>query len=172
MSTLASAQVGSSSGPCSHSRAFFSGTAENPIYVDHLPAVGEARALPVVMVHGGCHTGNAIWRRRTAGKDGRRALRQGGRDVFVVDWPGHGRSPPCNDLARLATQAIAESLLVFLDAVGPAILMVHSASGPMAWWIAERAPQAVAGILGIAPGAPANILAVLPTMRRGRQAQP
>lgn len=162
MSTLASAQARPSSGQRSHPRAFFSGTAQNPIYVDHLPAQGGAQALPVVMVHGGCHTGQCY----LATPDGREGwaprFASAGRDVFVVDWPGHGRSPPCKDLARLATQAIAESLLVLLEAVGPAILMVHSASGPMAWWIAERSPHAVAGILGIAPGAPANILTVLP----------
>jgi pimeloyl-ACP methyl ester carboxylesterase len=66
------------------------------------------------------------------------------------------------DLARLPTQEIAQSILALVETVGPAVLLVHSASGPMAWWIAEQAPMAVAAILGIAPGAPANILTVLP----------
>ncbi|MDX3806392.1 alpha/beta fold hydrolase [Bosea thiooxidans] len=162
MSSLASALARPSSGQRVYSRAFFSGTAQNPIYVDHLPGKEAARTLPVVMVHGGCHTGQCY----LATPDGREGwaprFAAAGRDVFVVDWPGHGRSPASTDLARLATQSIAESLRVLLEAIGPAILLVHSASGPMAWWIAERAPHAVAGILGIAPGAPANILAVLP----------
>ena len=162
MSSPASAQARPASGKRNWSRAFFSGTAQNPIYVDHFPAQGGARALPVVMVHGGCHTGQCY----LATPDGREGwaprFASAGREVFVVDWPGHGRSPLSKDLARLATRAIAESLLVLLETVGPAILLVHSASGPMAWWIAERAPHAVAGILGIAPGAPANILTVLP----------
>lgn len=162
MSSPASVQVRLSSGKRAHPRACFSGTAQNPVYVDYLPAQGTARALPVVMVHGGCHTGQCY----LATPDGREGwaprFAAAGRDVFVVDWPGHGRSPASTDLAKLATREIADSLLVLLEAIGPAILLVHSASGPMAWWIAEQAPHAVAGILGIAPGAPANILTVLP----------
>lgn len=143
-------------------RVFFSGTAQNPIYVDHLASQGVAAGLPVIMVHGGCHTGQCY----LGTPDGREGwasrFAAAGRDVFVADWPGHGRSPACADLPRLATRAIAESLLALIEQVGPSVLMVHSASGPMAWWIAERAPHAVAGILGIAPGAPANILTELP----------
>jgi pimeloyl-ACP methyl ester carboxylesterase len=143
-------------------RAFFSGTARRPIYVDHIAAVFPAKAHPVVMVHGGCHTGQCY----LATPDGREGwagrFAAAGRDVFVVDWPGHGRSPRCEDLARLPTREIAESILALIETVGPAVLLVHSASGPMAWWIAEQAPAAVAAVLGIAPGAPANILPVLP----------
>lgn len=143
-------------------RAFFSGTAERPIYVDHIPAFTPRMAHPVVMVHGGCHTGQCY----LATPDGREGwaarFAAFGRDVFVVDWPGHGRSPACADLARLPTCEIAQSILALVKQVGPAVLLVHSASGPMAWWIAEQSPASVAAILGIAPGAPANILAVLP----------
>lgn len=143
-------------------RAFFSGTAKRPIYVDHIAAVSPAKAHPVIMVHGGCHTGQCY----LATPDGREGwagrFSAAGRDVFVVDWPGHGRSPRCEDLARLPTREIAESILALIETVGPAVLLVHSASGPMAWWIAEQAPAAVVAILGIAPGAPANILPVLP----------
>ena len=144
-------------------RWFFSGTPKRPIYVERIAAaVNEPSRRPVVMVHGGCHTGTCY----LATPDGREGwaglFSAAGHDVFVVDWPGHGRSPACDDLAVLTTRDIAESLRVLLDNVGPAILVVHSASGPMAWWLAEQAPAAVVAIIGIAPGAPANILAVLP----------
>jgi len=146
-------------------RAFFSGTAARPIYVDHLSAQDAPKGLPVIMVHGGCHTGQCY----LATPDGREGwaprFAAAHRDVFVVDWPGHGRSPTCEDLAGLPTQDIAESILALVEEVGPAVLLVHSASGPMAWWIAERAQRSVAAVLGIAPGAPANILAVLPEDR-------
>jgi pimeloyl-ACP methyl ester carboxylesterase len=146
----------------SYGRAFFSGTPAHPIYVDHVPAMTAQPRLPVVMVHGGCHTGQCY----LATPDGREGwaarFAAAGHAAFVVDWPGHGRSPACQDLARLPTRDIAEALLALLDRVGPAILLVHSASGPMGWWIAERAPHAVAAIIGVAPGAPANILPVLP----------
>ena len=143
-------------------RAFFAGTGSQPIYVDHIAAIAAPERLPVVMVHGGCHTGQCY----LATPDGREGwatrFAAAGRDVFVVDWPGHGRSPACGNLARLSTREIAESILALVKMVGPAVFLVHSASGPMAWWIAERAPAAVAAVIGVAPGAPANILPVLP----------
>ncbi|MGO4670039.1 alpha/beta fold hydrolase [Bosea sp. 2RAB26] len=146
----------------SFGRAFFAATGSLPIYVDHIAAIAGPRRLPVVMVHGGCHTGQCY----LATPDGRQGwatrFAAVGRDVFVVDWPGHGRSPACGNLATLSTREIAQSILALVEMVGPAVLLVHSASGPMAWWIAERAPGAVAAVIGVAPGAPANILPVLP----------
>lgn len=144
-------------------RAFFGGTLARPIYVEHLAAAPQVAARrPVVMVHGGCHTGLCY----LSTPDGREGwagrFARAGRDVFVTDWPGHGRSPRCEDLARLPTLEIAQSLLALIEAIGPAVLLVHSASGPMAWWVAERAPRTVAAVIGIAPGAPANILRALP----------
>lgn len=149
--------------PDAAGRGFFSGTAKRPIHVERIAAAGQAAArIPVVMVHGGCHTGTCY----LATPDGRQGwagrFAQAGHDVFVVDWPGHGRSPACDDLPVLPTLEIAQALRVLVESVGPAILLVHSASGPMAWWIAEQAPAAIAAIIGIAPGAPANILPVLP----------
>jgi pimeloyl-ACP methyl ester carboxylesterase len=158
-------QGGRRSGPglaASGCRAFFAGTDRRPIYVDHIASEGEGRGLPVVMVHGGCHTG-LCYLATPDGRDGWATLfARAGRDVFVVDWPGHGRSPVCEDLPRLSTAEIAESIEDLIRSIGPAVLLVHSASGPMAWWIAERSPQTVAAVVGVAPGAPANILPRLP----------
>lgn len=139
----------------------YSGTEGHPIYVDRIPA-SVRRGLPVVMVHGGAHTG-ACYLTTPDGRPGwapRFAAR--GREVFVPDWPGHGRSPMRPDFAKLSSREIAASLEVLLEEIGPAVLLVHSASGPMAWWIAERSPKAVAAIVGIAPGGPANLLPDLP----------
>jgi pimeloyl-ACP methyl ester carboxylesterase len=144
-------------------RCLYSGTAERPIYADIVAAAPDVtRRHPVVMVHGGCHTGACY----IASPDGREGwagrFAREGHDVYAVDWPGHGRSPACADLPKLSTREIAQSIRVLLEAIGPAVLLVHSASGPMAWWIAETAPSCVAAVIGIAPGAPANILPVLP----------
>jgi pimeloyl-ACP methyl ester carboxylesterase len=66
------------------------------------------------------------------------------------------------DFARLSTHEIAASLLALVEEVGPAILIVHSAGGPLAWWIAEQRPDRVAAVIGLAPGGPANLLPELP----------
>jgi pimeloyl-ACP methyl ester carboxylesterase len=66
------------------------------------------------------------------------------------------------DFATLSTVEIAESLLALIEEIGPAVLLVHSASGPMAWWLAERCPDKIRAIVGVAPGAPANLLPDLP----------
>jgi pimeloyl-ACP methyl ester carboxylesterase len=145
------------------SSSFFAGTSTRPIYVDRIePAAENADLVPVVMVHGGCHTG-ICYRSTPDGREGWAGLfAKAGHEVFVVDWPGHGRSPICDDLPVLPTREIAQSLQAFVESIGRAILLVHSASGPMAWWIADQAPEAVAAIIAIAPGAPANILPELP----------
>jgi pimeloyl-ACP methyl ester carboxylesterase len=143
--------------------AFFAGTAAHPIYVDHVrPARTAPGKRPVVMVHGGGHTGACYlvtpdlrpgWAPRFA---------TAGRHVLVPDWPGHGRSPMRPDFSRLGTADVAGALLALLERVGPAVLLVHSASGPMAWWIVEQRPDLVAAVVAIAPGPPANLLADLP----------
>lgn len=142
-------------------QCFYSGSDAHPIYVDRLGAAGAGR-LPIVLVHGGGHTG-ACYLTTPDGRPGwAHAFAASGREVFVPDWPGHGRSPMRPDFATLSTMEIATALMRLLEEVGPAVLLVHSASGPMAWWIAEQAPRAVAGIVGVAPGGPANLLPVLP----------
>jgi len=142
---------------------FYSGSQDHPVYVDHIPpAPRNAQKFPIVMVHGGGHTGSCY----LATPDGRpgwaSVFAAQGYDVFVPDWPGHGRSPMNADFARLGTQEIATSLLALLEHIGPAILMVHSASGPMAWWMTEQRPDLVLAVIGIAPGGPANLLPDLP----------
>jgi pimeloyl-ACP methyl ester carboxylesterase len=143
--------------------AFYSGTAAHPIYVDHVcPAKPASGKPPVVMVHGGGHTGACY----LATPDGRpgwaHRFAAASRSVFVPDWPGHGRSPMGPDFPKLGTADVARALLTLLEQVGPAVLLVHSASGPMAWWITEQRPDLIAAIVAIAPGPPANLLADLP----------
>ena len=141
----------------------YSGTDAHPIYVDHVRARGAiANKTPVVMVHGGGHTGTCYMATPDRRPGWAPRFAASGRDVFVPDWPGHGRSPMRPDFPKLATADVATSLLALLEEIGPAVLLAHSASGPMAWWMTEQRPDLVAAVVGIAPGPPANLLRDLP----------
>ncbi len=142
----------------------YSGSPEWPVYADVLMATcpSAQRKLPVVMLHGAFHTGSVF----LTTPDGRAgwafAFVDRGHDVYIPDWPGHGRSALNAPLSALSTEDAAMSLAVLVKAIGPAILVAHSAAGPIAWWITEQHPEAVAAVVGVAPGPPANLLKELP----------
>jgi pimeloyl-ACP methyl ester carboxylesterase len=142
---------------------FDSGSAEYPIFVRCIrPRNRLGNRLPVVMLHGGFHSGAAY----VQCPDGRPGwafrFAERGHCVYVPDWPAHGRSPGTEHLADLGTLDVAQSIAVLLQTTGQAILLAHSAAGPIAWWLAEHCAEYVAAIIGIAPGSPANLLPILP----------
>jgi pimeloyl-ACP methyl ester carboxylesterase len=61
---------------------------------------------------------------------------------------------------------MADSMAVLVQQVArdeaAPVVMAHSASGPMAWWLAEQHRASVAAVVGVAPGAPGNLLPELP----------
>jgi pimeloyl-ACP methyl ester carboxylesterase len=147
----------------SERQCFYSGTAENPIYVDYFPAFSKAATrLPLVMLHGGFHTGAGY----ISTPDGRSGwadyFAKQGYAVYVADWPGHGRSPASKEFATLSMHEIVRSFDCLLQEIGSAIILCHSASGPIAWKMTANNPSLVAAIIGIAPGPAANIQPALP----------
>lgn len=83
-----------------------------------------------------------------------------------TQWPGSGRqgdpafdqfyasqvsSLRNGDLIEELNQAAGAALL---DRIGPAIVLVHSQSGPFGWLIADARPQLVKGIVSIEPSGP------------------
>lgn len=146
-----------------HTGQLISGTPSHPIHVVVVPAGSPiSRRLPVIMVHGGFHTGVGYLAPADGGRGWAQSFAQRGHPVYVPDWPGHGQSPGLDSLADLGTVDIARALAVLLTTTGPAIVLAHSAAGPIAWWLAENHPDQVAAIVGIAPGPPANLLRDLP----------
>lgn len=81
-------------------------------------------------------------------------------------WPGTGRKgDPAFDrfyasqVEGLRDGGAIEALnrdagVALLDAIGPAILMTHSQSGPLGWLIADARPELVKGILALEPNGP------------------
>lgn len=121
-----------------------------------------SRKLPVVMIHGGFHTGSAYLQTPDDRAGWAHQFAKRGHKVIVPDWPAHGRSPGLATIEKLGTLDVARSLGALLQSVGKCILVAHSAGGPLAWWLAEQHPDLVVAILGIAPGPPANMLRELP----------
>lgn len=140
----------------------YSGTAEHPVYADVLPAQPGVPRPPIVMLHGGFHNGTAF----LATPDGREGwapfFAQRGHDVYVMDWPGHGRSPATAAFTQLSGADVGRAVAALLQEVGPAIVLAHSAGGPIAWWVAENFRESVVAVVGIAPGPPANLVPALP----------
>jgi pimeloyl-ACP methyl ester carboxylesterase len=92
------------------------------------PAAGLAKP-PVMMIHGGAHTGACY----LASPDGRagwaHVFAGAGYQVVVPDWPGLGRSGYL-DLSATSGEVIVAGLANVLTAVGrPAIVLTRSMSG-------------------------------------------
>ncbi len=169
------------------------------MYVEwELPAEPVTRH-PVVLVHGGGGQGTD-WLGCPDGRPGwARYLVQAGFPVYVVDRPGHGRSPLDPDLLgplspslsyeaadrmftgsrqwpwedrdrsldqfmaaqgpRLADVAAAHALeqacgVALLARTGPAIVISHSAGGPLGWLMADARPQLVTALVALEPFGP------------------
>lgn len=142
---------------------FHSGTAGHPIVVQLIKPCGQqGHRLPIVMLHGGFHSGAAYLHCPDGRPGWAYKFAEQGYPVYVPDWPAHGKSPGIENIADLGTLDIAQSMGALLETTGQAILLVHSAAGPIAWWLAEHCTKYVAAIVGVAPGSPANLLPVLP----------
>ena len=69
-------------------------------------------------------------------------------DAFIA---GYGPLPA--DLA-FSEDMEADRLARLLDRIGPAILLTHSASGPVGWLVADRRPELVKAIVAVEPMGP------------------
>ena len=81
-------------------------------------------------------------------------------------WPGSGRKGDpvfdnffASQVDMLESRDVIEDLnreagLALLDEIGPAILLVHSQSGPFGWLLGDARPDLVKGILSIEPNGP------------------
>jgi pimeloyl-ACP methyl ester carboxylesterase len=120
----------------------------------------------VVLIHGGGFSGACY----LVTPDGRPGwaydfVRHGYR-VVIPDWPGVGRSAAVspNDVCG---QTVAEALGALLDHLGqPAVLVVHSMSGPYGFRVLETHGHQIQALIAVAPGPPGNIQPVSDVVRR------
>jgi len=138
--------------------SLFTGSRSHPIYADRLQPAEIRCPVPVIMIHGGCNTGTCYLRTPDNRPGWAHDFARAGIETYVIDWPGHGRSPMRADFLTLSSDDVSTSIVQMLEETGPAILLGHSAGGPLIWSVSERCPDLVAGLIGVAPGPPANLV--------------
>ena len=134
---------------------FYVGAPPTQMYVQHWEAKdGEGRqAEPIIMIHGGSHTGTA-WTTTPDGRPGfAPQLADQGWQVYVVDWPGMGRSGAWPESLAEGPETVVADLVALLDRVGPAVLMGHSIGGGLSFKVAEQHAEKVRAIVALAPAA-------------------
>ena len=117
---------------------------------------------PVVMIHGGGHSGACYLLTADNRPGWAPRFADAGYPVWLPDWPGCGRS---GDVAfeDLTGETVCAALgAVILEAAaastsGRVILMTHSMSGAMGWKLAEQNRAAIEKLVAVAPGPPGNI---------------
>ncbi|MGJ7530572.1 alpha/beta hydrolase [Variovorax sp. GB1P17] len=101
-----------------------------------------------------------------------------------TQWPGTGRigdpsldqfmcsgGPAMMDAER-SHREMGRSGAELLDAIGPAILMTHSAGGPSGWMIADARPLLIRGIVAIEPIGPPFVKRGFTDLKWGLTAAP
>jgi pimeloyl-ACP methyl ester carboxylesterase len=73
-----------------------------------------------------------------------------------IDQMVAGMGPLPADFAR-SQQLDADRLAKVLDRVGPAVLVTHSAGGPIGWLVTDARPELVMGIVAVEPMGPAFV---------------
>ena len=132
------------------------------VFADTLTPDDATGKSPVVMIHGGGHSGACYlltadnrpgWAYRVA---------DAGYPVWLPDWPGCGRSGdvPFADLTGDRVCAALGAVLVEAAAASPSgkvVMMTHSMSGAMGWKLVERNRGVIEKVVAVAPGPPGNI---------------
>ena len=136
---------------------FFVGAEPFPMYVEYFLPAKPTHATPIVLIHGCCTTGAGF----VSTPDGREGwakyfVRHGWK-TYVVDQPGHGRSPMPPDYPTMSLQHAVDDNVALVKKIGRSVFLVHSIGGMIGWKLCETVPDQVAAIIGVAPVPPANM---------------
>lgn len=136
---------------------FFVGSEPFPMYVEYFIPAKPTHKTPIVLIHGCCTTGAGF----VSTPDGREGwakylVRQGWK-TYVVDQPGHGRSPMPQEYPTMSLQHAVDDNVALVKKIGRAVFIVHSIGGMIGWKVCETVPDQVAAIIGVAPVPPANM---------------
>lgn len=136
---------------------FFVGAQPYSMYVEYFIPAKPTHATPIVLIHGCCTTGAGF----VSTPDGREGwalyfVRHGWK-TYVVDQPGHGRSPMPSDYPTMSLQHGLDDSVALVKKIGRSVFLVHSIGGMIGWKLCETVPDQIAAIIGVAPVPPANM---------------
>lgn len=134
-------------------KEFYIGTSPRQMYVQSwIPS--ERKSTPpvaIIMIHGGSHTGTT-WTMPLDDTQGWAArFAREGQQVYVVDWPGVGRSGFWPETLDDGPGTILTALEGLLEQTGPAVLIGHSIGGALSFKLVERKPHLVRAVVALAP---------------------
>ena len=129
------------------------------LYLETLHPAEPSGKPPVLMLHGGAHTGAGY----LATLDGRPGwahdFARAGHVVMLPDWPGVGRSGHVA-AERLTGEVVCAGMAEVIAQAGqPVVLLTHSMSGAYGWKLLEMGGDRIAKLVAIAPAQPGNIQA-------------
>lgn len=138
-------------------------TADQPYLVVRHERAAAATGAPVVLVHGIMSRGDADFPSdRWAGP-----LLARGRDVYVVDLPGHGGSRRVGEVGDGEVRCIVAAIAEAIKGAGPVDIVAYSLGARIAWALAARNPGLVNRMVlgGLAPMEPFAVFDVAAARR-------
>lgn len=132
------------------------------VFADRLVPDTDNGKLPVVMIHGGGHSGACYLLTADNRPGWAYRFAEAGYPVWLPDWPGCGRSGdvPFSELTGERVCAALGAVLKEAAATSPTgkvVVMTHSMSGAMGWKLAEQNRPLIEKLVAVAPGPPGNI---------------
>lgn len=137
---------------------FFVGDIPYQMYVQHYRPRQDQNSVPIVLLHGGFHTGAYFVQTPDRRPGWAVYLAEQGYPTYIVDLPGHGRSGFVPNFPVMPYRRVINATVALLKKIGPSVILTHSMSGVVGWQIGKTHPQLVKAIIGIAPAPPADLL--------------
>ncbi|MBK19447.1 MAG: hypothetical protein CMM52_11495 [Rhodospirillaceae bacterium] len=127
------------------------------LWVDRIIPIEPTEKPPLVLVHGGGHTGSCYLRKPNGDDGWAQRFAALGFPVHVVDWPGMGRSGRV-EYADLTGELVCDTLGAFIETLPePCVLLTHSMSGAYGWRLVQNFGRRIRAVIGVAPSPPGNI---------------
>jgi pimeloyl-ACP methyl ester carboxylesterase len=127
------------------------------LWVDHLTPDQGTTKPPLVLMHGGGHTGTCYLKKPDGGEGWAEHFAKLGYLVHVLDWPGMGRSGRV-EYPDLTGDFVCKTIGAFIETLPePCVLLTHSMSGAYGWRLVQNFGRRIKAVVGVAPSPPGNI---------------